>query len=522
MKRNMSDRKKIVYWGTGNICSRCLEAHPEITPVFYIDKIKTGEYNGRPILTPQSIEDWSEIFVVITIKHFKDVKKVLDQFGLVEGVNYASYVDYFGLQFDNVTSSLQRCSSLPESNEGYTILLQEFELFRGRKVHERVGFYKTIRDCIGKDRFLMLAPIGMLSEDETYERYGIEVMQIPEMSIGENDGYATLEDLSVDDKNYIDEVASFKKCLVTDEIRRFRHVQYYWYKNLFKIINVKHIFYWGCWFEGYYYIRHLAQINRVNFSTMEYGWLPGTYCIDTKGSAGESCLMDTPEAIKSHSLKDRSKIDQIKKYVRDSRIDSSSFRQNAEDDEKLSHLDARPKILFIGMGEGGMSVKNGSSKWHEVISSTVDSTVDAINELCDICIRNEWNLIIKPHPEVSTFGAEIEEKNASIVFIKDKCIDDLINVADVIVSIVSSVELKALIYGKPVVQLGHSPFQYSGATYYTWERGNIVNMIKNALKYGMTDTQTEKFDTFLEFMLETYWYDDMTERPVRYGRRLET
>lgn len=511
-------KRKIVYWGTGKICSECLMAHKEVEPAFFIDSNKEGTFDGKPILKPDCIENWHELFVIITIKSFDVVKTQLERFGLSEGTDFESYKAYFKIEYYDIPTSVQRLSDLPVSWEGYSLLFQDFELYSNRKNTERISFFRRLSEKAGKDDFLVIAPAGVMNEEDTSRSYGFLFRQIPVFSLDKNSFNELDMGLSSDDERFIKEVENFKDYPDSFERRMANRNRYYWYKKVFSTISVKQVFYWGCWFEAYYFLRHLAYLNTAGFYVMEYGWLPGTFCIDPLGSAGESFLMSRPELIQNHALVDREKIVKIKNYIKKSKLDSWTFKVFDEDDKKLTKLDERPRILFIGMGEKGIAVVNGSEKWRRSVSSSVNSTKEAVNILSDICDRNDWNLIIKPHPEVSTFGEEIEKEHNNIVFIKEKRIDDLLEISDVVVSIVSSVEVKALIYGKPVVQLGHSPLQHTGATYYAGSGTEIEDLLKKALKQGFTEAQEMKFDSYLEFMLENYWYDDMQPREVRYGK----
>ena len=97
-------------------------------------------------------------------------------------------------------------------------------------------------------------------------------------------------------------------------------------------------------------------------------------------------------------------------------------------------------------------------------------------------------------------------------------IDKLIKLADVVVSIASSVDYKTLIYGKPLVQLGIHTLLGKGCTYVVLEKGMLEKQICLALENGMTEEQIEKFDRLLQILLQKYLWDDLSDRSLRYGR----
>ena len=111
----MSNVKKIVYWGTGNICRLCLEWYPEKQPSFYIDsKIYGGEYRGKPVKSPEEIKDWTDLYVVIAVSAYKDIEKELEEKGLIRHKDFAHYRDYFGECQVSVSESLKEMQNFLE------------------------------------------------------------------------------------------------------------------------------------------------------------------------------------------------------------------------------------------------------------------------------------------------------------------------------------------------------------------------------------------------------------------------
>ena len=82
-------------------------------------------------------------------------------------------------------------------------------------------------------------------------------------------------------------------------------------------------------------------------------------------------------------------------------------------------------------------------------------------------------------------------------------------------------DYKALIYGKPLVQLGITGLLGKDCTYSVTEKNGLEEQLVLALKNGMTGRQTENFDRLLQILLQRYLWDDMSERSLRYGLTIE-
>ena len=83
--------KKIAFWGVGAECEY-LETHSDIVADVYIDKNKTGERKGKPIINPVSISNWSEHYIIVTsMKYYMEIKAELCDMGLKEYHDFVIY-----------------------------------------------------------------------------------------------------------------------------------------------------------------------------------------------------------------------------------------------------------------------------------------------------------------------------------------------------------------------------------------------------------------------------------------------
>jgi hypothetical protein len=88
----------------------------------------------------------------------------------------------------------------------------------------------------------------------------------------------------------------------------------------------------------------------------------------------------------------------------------------------------------------------------------------------------------------------------------------------VVVSIASTVECTALIYGKPLVQLGITALNHSGATYTVESKNQIGQIMNDAVNEKDLSEKMKNRDIFFARLLKTYLWDDKTHVDFAYGR----
>ena len=92
----MKVMRKIVYWGAGLICGWCIEYRTDIDPFFLIDSFsEQKELYGKEIKKPDEIEDWTEYYIVITVRHYNEIELMLKSRGLRKNKDYIWYQDFF-------------------------------------------------------------------------------------------------------------------------------------------------------------------------------------------------------------------------------------------------------------------------------------------------------------------------------------------------------------------------------------------------------------------------------------------
>lgn len=139
-----------------------------------------------------------------------------------------------------------------------------------------------------------------------------------------------------------------------------------------------------------------------------------------------------------------------------------------------------------------------------------------------LSIQNDWTLLYKPHPIVEALQKiKVLRKDNGYEYLKDVNINEVIDHSDVLVTILSQSAYLALIRGKPAVMLGYTQLRYAGCTYEAFSRRKIESQIKEAIRYGYTEKQKQRFQEHIARLLRYYLWDDRTHPDFPFGQRIE-
>lgn len=318
--------------------------------------------------------------------------------------------------------------------------------------------------------------------------------------------------LEIMHRKRIEDVDSTRQCLA---------LMYEYYDQLLAILKAKRIIIWAAWnFQGYV-LGKVAEVYQIPVRYMEFGWIPGTYQMDRKGIQGQGEYAVNPQKLLNIKVEREEirKAGAIRAYVINSQKDTGIFHNTTADDERLSKLNPDKKTVFVaGMDDEGMKMNPASDYWYHYVSHCFQASKQMAAFIYDICRRNDWNLIFKPHPHYNKGNLpEIAEIGSEIILVLDRDVDSLIQMADVTVCMASAVEYKALMYGKPVVSVGRSAIQGKKCAYEVRDRSEIEAVLQEAVQKGMTEEQRMSFDIHLAQLLKTCLWDDLSERNIRYG-----
>ena len=528
MEKANNQNKTIVYWGIGNICKYCLKLHPEINPSFFIDS-KFGNKNigNKVVKFPNEISDWTQYYIVITIKSSKverEIQQYLEKKGLCKNINFSTYKEFFECEDITIQTGLDLVAAYISKHSKIVnpiMLILPFESIRNRQVLS--VFLSAYFNKRGNDRCFVFSHLKVINSKELSSEFKCVAFGVPEMdknNISQEEYDQIKNEISEEEFNWLKKLESILSSNVLGS-RIYESIEiYYYYKMVIEMINPSKIIIWGSWKRENYILEYLAKHYNVPYGYMEYGWLPGTYQVDPRGIAGQSEYAVNPEMFEKLDFEDIYDIEGVKQYVRDYKLDTRIFNDTKEDNAQILSICPNKKtIFFVGMGEKGIHINPKSDYWKKYVSNVVESTEEVLALLIQLCRKNNWNLIFKPHP-----GEPVPELKCGledVIIVRSMEIDRLICLADVAVSIASAVDYKVLIYGKPLVQLGITGLLGKGCTYTVSKKEMLEEQIHLALKNGMTKEQTENYNRLLQILLQRYLWDDMSDRNIRYGLSVE-
>lgn len=530
----MNHKEKLAYWGAGDIGKLCVEQYPDTKPDFFIDSNRGTEmftYCDIPVKTPDEIEDWDQIFVVITLTAISEIERILQKKNLIRNKDFARYKDFFSVHKESLTDKVDRIKSFISKKGDYeNSILIIAPVFISRVSKDLIRFFKEYGVKRYPQKCILVTDLQVMSEETAEEIMGYPVFDFsevcywngilrPSMNI-DITTFTHENTLSEAEKSWIHDLEERK----TYDSKEFSYkvtAEIFWYfKNLFYFIKPSKVLIWSGWERQSCIAAKLAQTMEIPFGYMEHGWIPGTVQFDKHWIDKKNKFSQDPEidlGLENRGLMLR----QIKEHIIRNKTDTGKYRKTEYDKRSLQRIDRTKKtIFFAGMDDYGLGINSDSDYWKQNVMSIFPSTDAAALFVAQICRKNRWNFVFKPHPN-SASQCTVDKVDSSVIRINYTEIDELIQLADVVISIASKVEYKVLIYGKPLLKLGHITLYKEGCCYEIQDKSQIEPQLKLALKVGMTKGQSQTFESHIAQLLTYHLWDDLTDRELRYGLPLD-
>lgn len=292
--------------------------------------------------------------------------------------------------------------------------------------------------------------------------------------------------------------------------------------DLLDIIKPSLVVLWNTFISFHKIIYNICQQKHIKVMSYENGLLIGTYSIDYSGQMGESI-----PAIKWNEFKHLPISDDEFNKAKELCVELNNHRANRWAEHNvynsqmkeivMKKLDkTKPTILFAGHNdyESGIYPNNEySRKYHSPIFA---NTYDAAKFLAELATKNNWNFIYKKHPMM--IGRDPKNIAGNAINAHSIDIHDAIDLADVVITIVSQTSYLALIQEKPVVILGYTQLYKKDCTYEAFDITNIEKEIKNAIKYGYTNKQKEGFYKHVAQLNKYYLFNNFTQNKYNHGQ----
>lgn len=398
--------REIIYWGAGDIGEQCFLQHPELMPAFFIDSFsEKKELFGKEIKRPDEIRDWSKYFVIITVKKGQEIENYLR---LYKNTDYMWYGDYFSCRVPSVIEIVNFVQAFMEQcDETVRPILFFAPVVKRRKREAFELFLKTYAKKRYPQKVLLFTVLQTVSAIEIAERTGCDTFCRPD--IEEWDGKHSkdgvyirgIADLSIEELNWLKAMQNRKISLDQEGSLKYSQKMYCYYDTIMKITNPAEVIIWSGWTEESYILGHIAEVRGIPHGYMEYGWIPGTNQFDPCGIGGQGVYAVKPDVLDELSVDraDLAKVSDIKRYVVENQMDTRTFMKTEADDAELRKVVCEKKtILLVGMDENGMRMNPRDAYWGQYISGIYHSVEEVLVDLVDICTKNGYNLIFKPHP----------------------------------------------------------------------------------------------------------------------------
>ena len=485
---------------------------------------------GLNVYSPKQIKNWEELFIVITTKYKNEVESKLSELGLLKDTDYIFYKDYFCAE-NNINKSLNNISNYIQphlSSSRRTLIFAPFFTCRQKEI--MTNFFKRYFEFHNSEHHICIGALDAISEEKASEAIGARVLNLADIVLwdGTLERYElckksiTNEDilLTKEEKALIEKVENRKTSFDYVKSLELTEYLYNYLKQIIKIIKPQKVVIWGGWTRTSYLLAAIAQKEKIKYGFMEYGWIPGTFQFDKCGIAGQSEYAISNKGFSNYKKQiDHDKINKVKEYIIKNKIDTGIFKITDNDKTQLKKLIPNTKtVFFVGMGDIEMGMNPYNKYWKRYISNIVFSQQDIFVFIRNLCIKNNWNYIYKPHPHSRT--SEEEKRNRydkNVIYISDMSIDYLIEKSDVVISIASAVDYKVLIYNKPLISLGKTGFTRKNIAYDIKDKEDIEKIIKVALQNGQPKKKINNFIRFLDYLLNNNLWDDLSHLDLPYG-----
>jgi len=543
----------IIIWGAGNTANQFLRRVPQLIPDYFIDSDinKKGTiFMGYEVKHPTNSETyWKEKTIIVASIFYNEIKNYLEGLGLRENIDFVDcnlVSKFYGFcemekEIDEKIKELEK-DVVTYRNKSYLF----FCLTKYDAVDKGLGkFFETWSERQENSELILAQEATWLTKEETSEIVNIASFILPSFLgkgryVKKNNFYITNNALVHEDviivsneikvlvekNDYSNWAACNLRMKYSDMAEGYEYLVIY---GLCKFIDIflkkiqpSTIYLWNEFYALHKLISVLCKKQGVTVKYFEYGNIPGTIQVDEAGQMGESwpAIESDRFSLLPVTEKEIEKAQKVCHYLylsRDNRKKQPKSDLWSILKEKIQW--GKPIILYAGQNdyECGMQPYVDSSKeYHSPIFKTSDA---AAKYLAVICKKNGWNLIYKPHP-IMCRGSIDENMPSNLILIKQADINDIVEMSDVVVTILSTTAYTSLIRKKPTVMLGYTQLKNQGCTYQAFLEEEVENTLQKAIQEGFSEEKSKKFVEHIARMNKYYLFDDMCDKVLRYGKTI--
>lgn len=535
----MSDKKKVL-WGTGLVASKYVGYHGSEDIAFFIDNNplkRDTEFFKKRVSHPSQILDWTNLFVLIPYNYYDEISAQLKRMGLQEKKDFNVY----GIE-NTKEYTLDDAWELENALKEVETRKEDFKnrilIFGLMAAHDKgiCSFLNQWNEfCDGKE-FALFSEAVWIPEEQTALKFNFPIYVLPDLfdekrfpvnnSNNSKEMFVKLKEYVENDECLHNMAISLRKQFINMQIDYeyyFVYQTYFFFKKIIRSLSPKRVVMWCSYGALHTILGKVCGEEDIPQGYMHPGVLPGTFSLDVGGEVGGSYPAVYSNAF--HSLHvnkvELEYAEQVWSYLKESRVNTKIQPQNDVVKKIKDVINPEwPIVFYAGQNDYNSGIQVYDEKAREYHSPIFKTSMEALLFLGELAERKKWNLIYKPHPVMEFYMEEKLDIPPNVIYIDRADINEIVDFADVTITILSQTAYVALIREKPVVMLGYIQLKGKGCTYEAFEKDSVEEQIEIALKEGFSRKQRQEFCQHIAQLIKYYLYDDLTYRDIRYGKKL--
>ena len=315
--------------------------------------------------------------------------------------------------------------------------------------------------------------------DSLYLRFGQEaldvVVPIQDIALARDTALSWLRSEALFNKKPLPENSELEAAL--DNVRR---IYAYWRTTLIRR-KVKLFLIWGMTAPKSRMFMHLCQDLGIEYQFIERGHFPGTLSIDPMGQFGEGVIPRLVQHLTQPPVTDLdARFDAIRTWYQDQSRNAAYAKFQRRDTRDIGAMKqarsfGRPIILVIGGNDQGAGVVGPDPdplrvNWF----GTSDQAFSMIRRVVSQKFPNAL-LVLRPHPSQAPQEADF------VLVARDSVLDDLVDEADLCISICSTSRAVCLLKEKPLLTLGLSELNGSDVGVAIKDATHLLSALRHAV-----------------------------------------
>jgi capsular polysaccharide export protein len=291
--------------------------------------------------------------------------------------------------------------------------------------------------------------------------------------------------------------------------------RFYHYYHIFKKLDCETVAIWNGQKQPYITMVKAAEFAKKRILFFENGLLPNTTTADYAGVNAHNCLPRDPEFYLQLNDIKQSAILPTKLVVRD------PHKKREVTGQKLSNLPKR--YIFIPFQVPADSQIVIHSPWVHSMEQMYHLVLNAHKKLREQGHTDIPHLVFKEHPSWPGNFDDLYELDECCLFANENNTQELIENAEAVITINSTVGLESLLLGKKVVTLGNACYNIEQLVLHADNESEFFEVMSKLADWQVNETLRQNF---LNFIATTYcipngWEKMLGEDAATHEQHLE-